>query len=375
MENLSVRYVFDRKKQANETKKGLLQIEVRRLNSSKRVMISTGIRLYRNQFSSKNGFTCRNHDSAVLITGKAHRILRQIEAFTLSDKCTNIEQVKNWDNDSAGCFSVVEFMREQLKKSNPTAATMEHHSALINQVERFGKIKTFADITYENISEFDRFLKQSGVKENSTLNKRHSTFRRYIKQAIYMDRCKKDPYFEFKMPSKKGKDPVYLEESEIGKILHYEPFNEKLEHVKDLFVFQIFTGMAYIDVMNFSRDCISELDGKRILRSRREKTNEAFISLFLPEAETIAEKYDYQLPKITNQKYNDYLKLLGTGAGLRKNLTTHTARHTFATYLLNKDIPIETVSKAMGHSNIKMTQHYARLLGKKVVSDMSKLLL
>jgi integrase len=176
------------------------------------------------------------------------------------------------------------------------------------------------------------------------------------------------------MPPKKSKAPTYLEEPEIKMILDYIPFNETLQHIKDLFVFQIFTGMAYIDVMNFSNEYISELDGKKIIRSRREKTDESFITLFLPEAEKIAEKYDYQLPKITNQKYNDYLKLLGVGAGIRKNLTTHVARHTFATYLLNKDIPIETVSKAMGHSNIKMTQHYAQLLGKKVVSDMSKLL-
>jgi site-specific recombinase XerD len=374
MENLLLRFVFDRKRQASETKKGLLQVEVRRHNSSKRVMISTGIRLYKNQFSDKNGFTCRNHDAAMQITGKAHQIFRQIEAYILSGNCIDLEHVKSWDKNGSSCYSVVEFMREQLRKSNPTQATSEHHSALINQIERFGKIKTFADISYSNICDLDGFLRRSGVKENSTLNKRHSTFRMYIKKAIYMDLCKKDPYMEFKMPPKKGKDPVYLEEPEINSILGYVPFNEKLQHVKDLFVFQIFTGMAYIDLMNFSEEHVSELDGRKIIRSRREKTDASFIVLFLPEAEKIAVKYDYNLPKISNQKYNDYLKLLGVGAGIRKKLTTHVARHTFATYLLNRDIPIETVSRAMGHSSIKMTQHYAQLLGKKVVSDMSKLL-
>jgi len=375
MENLSLRFVFDRKKQASTGKKGLLQIEVRRLNSSKRVLVSTGIKLNKNQFSDKNGFTCRNHDAALLITGKAHRIFRQIEAFTLSEKCTEIEDVKNWNHDSAASFSVVEFMRDQLRKSNPTTATSVHHTTLINQVERYGKFKTFADITYSNILEFDSFLRKIGIKENSTLNKRHSIFRRYIKKAIYMELCKKDPYIEFKMPTKKGKDPIFLDESEIKKIVDYIPVNEKLQHVKDLFVFQIFTGMAYIDVINFSSDSVSEMDGKTIIRSYRKKTNEAFISLFLPEAKKIAEKYNYQLPIISNQKYNDYLKLLGAGAEIKKKLTTHVARHTCATYLLNKDIPIETVSKVMGHSSIKMTEHYARLLGKKVISDMSKLLL
>jgi site-specific recombinase XerD len=375
MKNLLIRFVFDRKKQASETKTGLLQIEVRLFNSSKRVLISTGIRLYRNQFSDKNGFTCKNHDSSMLINGKARQIFRQIEAFTLSDKCRVIEDVKNWDKDESEMYSVVEFMKAQLKNSNPSHATFEHHSALIGQIERFGKIRTFADITYSNIIDFDFFLKRNNVKENSTLNKRHSTFRRYIKKAVYMELCKKDPYNEFRMPTKKGKNPTFLDESEIKMILAYSPLNDKLQHVKDLFVFQIFTGLAFVDLMSFSRDYVSKLDGLKIIRSNRTKTGEAYVSLFLPEAEKIAEKYGYCLPKLSNQKYNDYLKLLGTGAGIKKNITSHVARHTFATYLLNKDIPIETVSKAMGHSNIRMTQHYAKLLGKKVVSDMSKLLI
>jgi site-specific recombinase XerD len=374
MENLLIRFVFDRKKQASETKKGLLYIEVRKEGTDKRVFISTGIQLYKSQFSDKNGFTCKNHDSSMLVNGKARRIFREIEAFILSDKCRSIEDVKSWDRDESTTHSVVEFMRTQLKNSNPGRAKLAHHSTLIRQIERFGKIKTFADVNYANIVEFDSFLRRSNIKENSTLNKRHSNFRYYIKRAVYMELCKKDPYTEFKMPGKKGKNPTFLEENEIGMILSYSPLNDKLQHVKDLFVFQIFTGLAFIDLMSFSKDYITEMDGMKVIRSNRIKTDESYVSLFLPEAEKIADKYGYQLPRISNQKYNDYLKLLGTGAGIKKNITSHVARHTFATYLLNKDIPIETVSKAMGHSNIKMTQHYARLLGKKVISDMSKLL-
>jgi site-specific recombinase XerD len=309
-----------------------------------------------------------------LINGKARQIFRRIESFILSEKCSGLEDVKNWDRDESSVYSVVEFMKKQLHESNPSRATFEHHSALIRQIERFGKIRTFADITYTNIVGFDFFLKQNNVKESSTLNKRHSNFRHYIKKAVYMELCKKDPYTEFKMPAAKGKKPTFLEECEIRKIVDYIPLNVKLEHVKDLFVFQMFTGLSYIDLMNFSRDCITEISGMKVIRSKRIKTDESYISLFLPEAEKIAEKYGYRLPGLSNQKYNDYLKLLGAGAGLKKSITTHVARHTFATYLLNRDIPIETVSRAMGHSNIKMTQHYARLLGKKVVGDMSKLL-
>ena len=133
MENLLVRFVFDRKKQASETKKRLLQVEVRRLNPSKRIMISMGIRLYKNQFSDKNGFTCRIHDSAMSVTGKARGIFRQIEAFALSGKCMDIVHVKERDKNDSSRFSITDFMREQLRKSSPTQATSDHHSALINQ--------------------------------------------------------------------------------------------------------------------------------------------------------------------------------------------------------------------------------------------------
>jgi site-specific recombinase XerD len=331
------------------------------------------VHLYKGQFSDKNGFTCKNHDNAPAITGKVARMFRQIEAFVLSGKCNSLDDVKNWNKDESKMHSVVEFMRDSLQKRNPSMAILEHHNVLIRQIEEFGRFKVFSDITYQNIADFDLFLRKT-ITSQPTLYKRHCTFKSYIVDAVNWEICKSNPYLQFKIQKGKSKSPTFLEESEIRAIQEYAPINEKLEKVKDLFIFQCFTGMAFVDVMNFSKDYISELDGMKIIRSARTKTDESYIALFLPEAERMAEKYDYSLPKLSNQKYNDYLKLLGTGAGIRKNITSHVARHTFATYLLNRDIPIETVSKAMGHSNIKMTQHYAKLLGRKVVSDMSKLL-
>lgn len=373
MDNLQIRFVFDRKGQANNTQKGLLQIEVRLQKTTQKVFISTGIHLLKNQFSDKNGFSCKNHDNASLITGKATRIFREIEAFCLSEKCLSINDVKNWNKNESDIHSVIEFMKSELRKRNPTWATIEHHNVLIRRLEEFGKIKTFSDLTYMNISDFDGFLRKK-INSSATLNKRHCAFRQYIRQAINMDLLKKDPYTMFKMPPKKSKEPVYLEEYEINKILEYKPVNEKLEHTRDLFIFQIFTGLAYIDMIKFDNSSVLLSEGKKIIKSNRKKTNESFISLLLPEAEKILIKYAYKLPKMTNQRYNDYLKLLQAGAGISKNLTSHVARHTYATWLLNKGIPIESVSRAMGHSSIRMTQYYARMLGKTVISDMEVLL-
>jgi site-specific recombinase XerD len=374
MNNAQLRYIFDRQKQAdNDTKKGLLQIEVRLTGTNRRKLISTGIHLHKNQFSDKNGFTCKNHDNAPAITGKVNRIFRQIEAFVLSEKCGSLDDVKNWDRDEAATNSVIEFMWESLRKRNPSDAVMEHHGVLIRQMEEFGRFRVFSDITYENIADFDLFLRKT-ISSQPVLYKRHSTFKSYITDAINRGICKSNPYVQFRVQKGRSKDPTFLDESEVGKIQQYAPPSERLQRVRDLFIFQCFTGMAFVDLMNFSRSDVSEVDGMKIIRSKREKTDESFVSLFLPEAEAVAEKYSYELPKISNQKYNDYLKLLGVGAGIKKTLTAHVARHTFATYLINKDIPIESVSKALGHASIKQTQHYARLAGKKVINDMSKLL-
>jgi site-specific recombinase XerD len=250
---------------------------------------------------------------------------------------------------------------------------IEYHHSLITRLEQFGKIRLFSDFTYENLVDFDSFLRKT-IKSQPTLYRRHSALKRIIKEAIKRKICSYNPYDDFEVKKGKSRTPVFLEENEMKKILDYKPMNERMRHVKDLFVFQMFTGLAYIDMQKFDRSYISETNGFEVIRSSRSKTNEAFISLLLPEAKTILEKYDFRLPRISNQKYNDYIKLLAIGADVNKNLTTHAARHTYATYLLNRDIPIETVSRAMGHSNIKMTQHYARLLGKKVVNDMSVLL-
>jgi site-specific recombinase XerD len=372
MDNIQLRFLFDRKNESNnDTRRGLLQIEVRITGTNKRKLISTGIRLYKNQFSNKNGFTCRNHANASLITGNAARTFREVEAFVLSDKCSSLDEVKNWNRDESAIYSVISFMEKSLSKRNPSTTTLAHHRILINKIKSFGKFKTFSDITYENISDFDAFLRQT-VNSQPTLYKWHNAFKSYIVDAINRGLCKSNPYLLFKVRKGKSRTPTCLIEDEIKKIQEYKPEMDRLQKVKDLFIFQCFTGMAYVDMQRFSRTDVSVMDGTKIIRSSRTKTDESFVALFLPEAEQIAEKYDYRLPQISNQKYNDYLKLLGAGAGITQSLTSHVARHTFATYLINKDIPIESVSKALGHASIRQTQHYARLLGKKVIDDMKK---
>ena len=370
MKNTSLRYVFDKNKKIKSSSDlGLLQIEVRLIGTNKSSYLSTGIKLTTAQFSTKNGFTCIKHENASNIMYKARTMFHLVESFVLSDKCREISDVQNWDKEDVCDYSVVGFIKERLKKKNPSYSVVEYHNSLIKRIEEFGKFKTFDDLTYLNLLDFDGFLRKT-IKSQPTLYKRHTALKGYIRMAFKAGLCKYDPYTDFEYKKGKSKEPTFLTEEEVGLIQKFNPPSDSLSRIKDLFLCQCFTGMAYVDLMAFDKSKIQMLGENKILSSTRTKTDESYISLLLPEAEKIMEKYAYNLPRITNEKYNDYLKLVGAGSGLNKVLTTHVARHTYATYLLNRNVPIETVSRAMGHSAVKQTENYARMLGKKVISDM-----
>lgn len=383
MDNATLRFVYDRINETGHKKKikgkkyketGLLQIEIRQEGTDKRIYISSGVRIKPDQYSDKNGFTCKNHDNAKAITGKAIRRFREIESFALSSRCKTLDQVKFWDKDDFTDITIEDFINSELKRKNAPLSSINVSRLLINRLKEYNKIKYFTDLEYNKILEFDELLRTT-VKSSEALKKRHTLFKGYIQGAIDRGIYKGvNPYVYFTMPRKEKLDPVYLTDDEVLRLKNLSPDYGYLERVRDLFLFQCYTGLAYIDLMKFTKESVFIVDGYKTIKSSRVKTDENYITLLLPEAERIADKYNYQLPKITNQKYNEYLKDIASMAGINKTLVTHSARHTFATYLLNKDIPIETVARALGHASIKQTQHYARLLGKKVVDDMKKLL-
>lgn len=369
-----MRYVYNRRGGATEENAAPLLIEVRKIGTNKCTYINTGIKLFPNQFTKKNGFTCVNHEKAVMINIKARKIMSEVESFAYSEKCRSLEDVKDYDKKQTFNMSITDFIAKKMIDAGLTDNQLKRHRGLINHLIRFEKIVVFSDLSLEKIMLFDTHLKKT-IKSQMARYKVHSYLKNYIKLAAKLGLCETNPYDDFEMRKGKNlKDPIFLVEGEIDRIRSFQTDIEKLERVRDLFIFQCFTGLSYIDLMAFSPEWIREIDGYKVFSDNRSKTNVGFLSILLPEAEAVLKKYDGKLPKLSNQKYNDYLKLIETATGIRKHLTTHVARHTFATYLLNKDIPIETVSKAVGHTSIKQTQHYAKLLGKKVVSDMKKLL-
>ncbi len=196
---------------------------------------------------------------------------------------------------------------------------------------------------------------------------------RYAFNRRYIDRNFAQ---EYKIPFKSDSEIIYLEEWEVKRIIQCE-FDEVLQRSADMFIIQCYTGLSYVDLKNLNATHLTKDDnGSMWINIRRQKVKTA--ECVIPVVKIVFDllrKYDYDLPVLSNQKYNDALKKIATETKIPKRLTTHVGRKTFGTILLNKDVPIETVSKLLGHSNTHVTQkHYAKVLHMKVARDIKVIL-
>lgn len=193
----------------------------------------------------------------------------------------------------------------------------------------------------------------------------------YIKYGIDNNRIKINPFQGIKIV--KGKHCiVYLTENELQAIYGTKIDNQSLSDIRDAFILQASTGLSYIDIYNLRKEDIQITeDGTHYISKNRCKTGTTFTSVIMPMGVEVLKKHDYQLRIITNQKYNLFLKSIQTMCGITTNLTTHVARRTYATMLLNKGVRLETVSKCMGHRNTKITQAaYAEVLNKTIIDEV-----
>lgn len=235
-------------------------------------------------------------------------------------------------------------------------------------------------INHAFITEYEFYLRSVRNCSNNTAVKYIKNFGKIIKICLANNWIDKNPFSNYKAKVREV-ERVYLTEDEIQKILNKEFATERLSLVRDIFLFSCFTGLAYIDVKNLTKSHISlGIDGEKWIFTHRQKTESASKIPILPVTQLIIDKYldhpqclneDRLLPILSNQKMNAYLKEIAGICEINKELTFHIARHTFATTVtLSNGVPIESVSKMLGHKNLRTTQHYAKVLDKKVSDDM-----
>ncbi|MDR3704302.1 MAG: site-specific integrase [Paludibacteraceae bacterium] len=371
----TIRILFDRKKQATDTVPGLIQIEV--YYKARKKYISTGIKVLPQEWDEANKQIkgSKNDFNSNYLIGN---LRKKIEEHII-DQERNNEEFSFTTLDAAltgnvhGNLSFQTYFLERLDKRKIKDSTEKKLMTLYNHVDKFGRLKSFSDLTQQNIKAFDDFLYAQGLSKTS-IYERHKQLKSFINEAIADGFIKQSPYIGLKIQRGKPETRKYLTEDEVSAIEAAEIDVKHIARARDLFVFCCYTGLAYADLFKFDFKKVVEQGGDYFIEDTRQKTDEPFHILILPKAYEVLKLYDFVLPKISNQKYNDYLKVVGALAGIKKNLTTHMARHTFATtVLLDHDVPLEVVQKLLGHSSIRTTQIYAKLSQKVANQHMKRL--
>jgi len=260
--------------------------------------------------------------------------------------------------------SFIDFMYNEIGNANIRDTTKRQHYVAYEALERFGKIKSFANLTPKSLQEFDNFLRRDNPKRTQvTIHGYHKRIKPYVIKAYKLGYIEFNPYLRFTDVRGSSKERHPLSQNELDE-LQSLILTDKLDKTRDLFVFACYTGLAYADLESFNYEKeVVESNGMKFIDGHRFKTGTEFYTPILPPAMKVLEKYHLKLPRISNQKYNDYLHVIEAYLGLNKPLTSHVARHTFATTVaLAHDVPIESVSKMLGHKDIKTTQIYAKVL-------------
>ena len=237
-----------------------------------------------------------------------------------------------------------------------------------------------AELDGQFIRDFDFWLKTEKHCQNNSALKHLKNLKKVVRIALANDWIKKDPFYGIHFKQEEV-NVEFLSREELDVLMNKEFTIKRLEQVRDIFVFCCFTALAFVDVQQLSREhLIKDNNGALWIRKARQKTNQMCNIPVLSIPQRILRKYEDNaecikkgvlLPVISNQRMNAYLKEIADLCGITKRLTTHLARHTAATVVfLANDVSMENVSKILGHSNIRMTQHYAKVLDSSIMREM-----
>ena len=385
-------------RETNPVEEVSLQIYFRITVEGIRAEISTG------EFVSLNKWD--RHKSRVKGGGEKARIINaRLDTFLANakrafqyledrNKPVSALSIKNrMQGKDANNFGIVQCFENFVKEINLKVGTEYAIGTLRNYNATLGHLKDFIlngfqvkdyplkDLNYKFITDFELMCKTNwGCKRNSTSVKHIQRIRKVVGIALANEWLEKDPFLLYK-GKQDSTNIKFLTQEELIAIEEKEFSIDRLEKVRDIFIFSCYTGYSYSDVKKFTtQDLVMGIDGlKWIYTARTKNDNKSNVPL-LPKALAIIEKYKTNpevinkntlLPVLSNEKTNSYLKEIADVCGIRKNLTFHMARHTFATTVtLTNGVPIETVSKMLGHKSLKTTQIYAKVVENKVSADM-----
>lgn len=393
---ITTNIVFDWKNRVEGN--GIGPVDLRVTVNRKSFYISTGVRVRRSEF--KRGVIVGHSDSVQLNALLEAYRQKAIEAATdmieegalLESQEIRRRVNRAIEGEKVSGTNMFDWMSEQVASLNLRAGTIKHYVTLIERLRQFGLLMCWADLSTENICKFDSWLhrlkcplsdadRKAGERPRNISDGGVYTYHKCLKallnRAVLFDKIDRNPYDRLRGKFRRGdKERVeFLTEAEMKSIESLHPVKgSSMAAARDLFVFQMHTGLSYADTQAFNiKEYSRDTDGHLVSIGRRVKTGVQFMVRLSDECERILEMYGWKLPKLNNSDYNYCLKALGAAVGIEKPLHSHIARHSFATSMTAHGVHIQNVAKMLGHANIAQTQRYAKVLPESVFADFRKI--
>ena len=392
---ITLSLVYDHRARTPKGEEG--PVEVRVTVNRKPYYINTGVRVCKNRFVAGTIKDTKDTNDADILNNRLKAVTafveqevnrclderREIDVADIRRKVWSLGVATDGNGEDT---SLIDWIKERAKLLSVSKGTRMKYFTLCNKMLEYGKITRWQDLSVESIYDFDTWLHQQDVhlsenQLNAGMEPRkmgdtgvsayHKSLRAMLNRALKMGKIQANPYDRLRGEFKHSKRETteYLTEDQMQKILDIEPVQgSQVDMARDLFIFQMYTGLAYVDTQRFDATQYREVDGKWKFIGERVKTGVPYVSMLLPPVVEVLKKYDWHVPKMNNQKYNQLLKAIGMVIGI-EHLHSHMGRHTFGTWMLSNGAKIENVSRMMGHTNITQTQRYAKVLAKDVYDD------
>lgn len=375
--------VFDHRARTKKGNEG--PVEIRISLDRKSYYIQTGVMVLHDEFVG--GTVVDREDSDELneririLCKKVNAVINEYLAKDMPlDMVAIRRRVFSGDVQRSG-HAMIDWIAAQLPLLGHREGTMRHYQTLLLRLQQYEQLANWQDLSVENLYKWDAWLHQLRGWDGKTISdggvyNYHKCMKAMVQRAVRMGVIATNPYDRLRGVFRRGdKETVeYLTEDEMQRIASLELVpGSQLDKARDLFVFQMWTGLAYSDAQNFDVRRYKLEDGVLTYVGERIKTGVNYVSHLLPPAVAILEKYGMQTPKIGNADYNHLLKGIGIAAGIHTPLHSHMARHSFATYMLNNDVSLDSVSVMLGHTNTVQTRRYAKTLAKTVKDDFDKI--
>ena len=377
-------------------KDGAGPIEVRVTVNRRAYYINTGVHVRASEWKFNKVVNRQDSDELNDRVGiMLKRVDKAVNEYLDNEQELNIEEVRRQVKSPDGrrrlkdAEDMTGWMAEQIPMLDVAHGTRNHYKVSVAALVESGAMRRWKDLTIENVHKFDAYLHtikkhqtDAEVKaknpveyiSQATVRNYHKDIKALLARALKFGLITANPYDRMKGEIKRGdKDTVeFLTDAERERIEKLSISDSMLATVRDMFLFQCYTGLSFSDMMAFSLDKCQKVGNTLTYSAPRVKTGVVFYIRVLPKALEIAEKYGGRFPKVADQTCNSNLKTIATVTGITKRLTTHVGRHTFATWMLRNGVPIERVSKMLGHRKITQTQRYAKVLAEDVFAEFDK---